>query len=96
MQSLSTFMLASLLAGVDLALLALATRRLGKKDGKRLSLWLGAAVALKMILLVAGAVWISRQAWCDRRALLVGLVAPFALFVAWQGLKLQLRYGRRA
>ena len=95
MSSLLTFVLASLLAGLDLFLLALATKRLGR-GGSKETVLLALGVAIKMAILVAGAVWISRQPWYDRKALLAGLVAPFLLFIAWQGLQLQLRHGRRS
>jgi hypothetical protein len=45
-------------------------------------------------VLVLGAVWISRQPWYHRGALFAGLLAPFALFVLWQGLRLQLKRQR--
>jgi hypothetical protein len=95
MSSLLTFVVASLLAGADLWLLAQATRRLGNGAGRRETLLLALGVALKMAVLVGGVFLISRQPWYDRRALLVGLVAPFTLFIAWQGLRLQLSHGRR-
>lgn len=91
MHSLATFLASSLLAGLDLLLLALATKKLGQKPGMALSAMLGLAVALKLAILVVGAVWISRQPWFHRPALIAGLMAPFALFVLWQGLRLQLK-----
>ncbi len=96
MHSLATFLASSLLAAADLWLLALATKRLGRKAGPTQTVLLGLAVALKLIVLVVGAVWISRQPWFDRKALVAGLMAPFALFVLWQGLRLQLGKGKRA
>lgn len=88
MHSFLTFLASSALAGLDLWLLALATRRLGSR-GAGLGVLLAAALALKLAVLVLGAWWISRQPWYVRHALIAGLLAPFALFVLWQGLRLQ-------
>lgn len=94
MHSLATFLASSSLAGIDLLILALAVQRLGRQPGGAQTPLLALAVALKLAVLLAGAIWISRQPWCDRRALFAGLLAPFALFVAWQGLQLQLKRQR--
>lgn len=90
----ASFLAAAALAGADLGLLALFTRRLGRSSAS-MGL-LAALVALKLGLLALGAVWLSRQPWNDRKAMLAGLIAPFAVFIVWQALGLLLRARRRA
>lgn len=96
MNPLVSFLAASSLAALDLGILALATRRLGAKPGKAETLALGLGVILKLAVLVAGVAWLSKQVWIDKRAMLVGLLAPFVLFIVWQALRLQLRASKRA
>lgn len=96
MHSLATFLASSMLAAADLGILVWATRRLGRRPKQAELLLLSLAVALKLALLVAGAAWISHQAWYQRPGLIAGLTAPFALFVLWQGLRLQVQRGKRA
>lgn len=96
MDPLWTFMAASVLASADLGVLALATRRLGSRPSGAQTVILALGLLLKLALLFAGCVWIARQPWCERRALLAGLAAPFLLFIAWQALRLQMRAGKRA
>jgi hypothetical protein len=93
--SLTSFFAAFVLAALDLAVLALAVQKLGQAKGKGLVL-LALAVMLKLAILVAGLHWISLQPWFERKALLLGLLAPFFFFVLWQGLRLQLRHGQQA
>jgi hypothetical protein len=94
MNSLITLLASSGLAGADLLVLVLATQRLGRRPGGLQTWLLALAVMLKVAVLVLGAVWISRQPWYHRGALFAGLLAPFALFVLWQGLRLQLKRQR--
>jgi len=89
MDPLFSFVAASVLSTADLALLALATRRLGAHPGRTQALLLGLGLMGKLALLFLGCRWIAAQPWYDRRGLIVGLVAPFALFIAWQALRLQ-------
>ena len=96
MDPLLSFMAASLLSAADLGVLALATRRLGAKPGAAQTLLLALGLMVKLALLFAGCRWISQQPWYDRRGLFVGLLAPFALFVAWQALRLRTRAGKGA
>jgi len=96
MHPLISFLGASLLTALDLGLLVLVSARIGSRPQSRQLLWLALAVALKLGLLFAGVAWLSHQAWNDRRAMIFGLLAPFALFIAWQALRLQLRAARRA
>ncbi len=81
---------------MDLGILALATRRLGARPGWSETVALGLGLVFKLVLLVVGVSWLSKQPWIEKRAMLVGLVAPFVLFIAWQALRLQLRAGKRA
>jgi len=96
MHPLITFLAASSLALMDLAVLAWLTSRLGAGPSGRQRVLLGLAVLLKLGVLVAGAAWLSSREWVDRRSMMMGLLAPFALFLAWQVLRLQIRAGRRA
>jgi hypothetical protein len=96
MDPLLSFVTASLLAGADLAVLALATRGLGAQPSPAQTVFLALGLILKLALLFAGCVWIVRQPWCHRPAMLAGLAAPFVLFIAWQALRLQLRSGKRS
>jgi hypothetical protein len=91
--SLSSFLAAFALAALDLIVLALAVQKLGQAKTKGLVL-LALAVMLKLAVLVAGVRWISLQPWFDRKAVLLGLLAPFFFFVLWQGLRLQLKHGQ--
>jgi hypothetical protein len=95
MDPVLSFVAASLLAAADLAVLALATRRLGAQPNQAQTALLALGLILKLALLFAGCVWMARQPWFDRRAMLAGLAAPFLLFIAWQALRLQLRNGKR-
>jgi len=95
MDPLLSFVTASLLAGADLGVLALATRGMGAQPNRAQTLFLALGLLLKLALLFAGCLWISHQDWCDRRAMLAGLAAPFVLFIAWQALRLQRRAGKR-
>jgi hypothetical protein len=92
--SLTSFLAAFALAAVDLAVLALAVQKLGQAKTKGLVL-LALAVMLKLAVLVAGVRWISLQPWFDRKAVLLGLLAPFFFFVLWHGLRLQLTRGQQ-
>lgn len=94
MHPLLSFLTASALAALDLGILALATRRLGATPSRRQTLALALGVMLKLAVLVAGAVWMTRQPWNDRNAMLAGLLTPFLLFIVWQALRLQLRAKR--
>jgi hypothetical protein len=96
MDPLLSFVAASVLTTADLALLALATRRLGAKPSPRQAAALALGVMLKLAVLFVGCRWIAAQAWYDRRGLLIGLLAPFILFIAWQALRLQTRADKRA
>ena len=96
MNPILSFVAASALAGLDLGILALATKKLGGAPSKAALAGLSLAVMLKLAVLVAGAAWMSRQPWNDKRAMLAGLLAPFLIFIAWQALRLQLRAGKRA
>jgi hypothetical protein len=95
MDPVLSFVAASILATADLAVLALATLRLGAQANQAQTALLALGLLLKLALLFAGCVWIARQPWFDRRAMLAGLAAPFLLFIAWQALRLQLRNGKR-
>ena len=92
--SLTSFLAAFVLAAADLTVLALAVAKLGQAKTKGLVL-LAVAVMLKLAVLVAGVLWISLQHWFDRKAVLLGLLAPFFFFVLWHGLRLQLRLGQQ-
>lgn len=96
MSSLGTFLAAFALAGLDLLVLALAVKKLGQRSSKAVLLLLGLLVALKLGLLVLGVAWMSRQPWFERKALLVGLLVPFALFALWQAIQLQRQRDKRA
>ncbi|MGH7442111.1 MAG: hypothetical protein ACREKE_05490 [bacterium] len=92
--SLLSFALAAVLVSADLALLVVFARRLGRAAGSGLGL-LVLMEMLKLGLLVLGAAWLARQPWNDRRAMIAGLLLPFALFIAWQALSLNLSTRRR-
>jgi len=96
MYPLICFFASSALAVIVLAILAWFVSRLGSQPKRTELMLLFLAVIAKLGILLAGALWISHQVWYDRRALMVGLLAPFALFVAWQALRLHLRASRRA
>lgn len=96
MTTLTSFTLATILASTNLGILAMATRGLGAKHETWKTMALALAVALKLGLLVGGTVWLAKQPGVSKKALMVGLLAPFALFVMYQGLKLQTQFGRRS
>lgn len=96
MNALMSLLAASALAVLDLGLLALVASRLGTGIKGPKALGLGLAVVLKLALLAAGVAWLCSRPWNDRRAMVAGLLAPFALFVVWQALRLQLRSHKRA
>ena len=96
MNALLSFSAASALALLDLGALRLAVSRLGRRGAPGSGLGLALAVPLKLAVLALGLAWISRQPWYDRRAMIAGLLAPFALFIAWQALSPRLRAPRRA
>jgi hypothetical protein len=96
MNSLMSLMAGSTLALLDLAVLAWMTARLGNGLKGPKAAGLGLAIVLKLGLLVAGVAWLAKQPWNDRRAMVAGLLAPFALFILWQALRLQLRAQKRA
>lgn len=96
MNALLTLFAASALGGLDLAVLALVAKRLGAGPGGPRPALLAATVLLKLALLFAGAAWLAAQTWCVRRALVAGLMAPFALFVLWQALRLRAAGRQRA
>jgi hypothetical protein len=96
MNALISLMAGSALALLDLAVLAWMTSQLGKSLNGSKAVGLGLAIVLKLGLLVAGVAWLARQPWNDRRAMIAGLLAPFALFILWQALRLQLRAQKRA
>lgn len=93
---LLSFLSASLLALADLGLLWAGTRSLGARPPKSLLALLTLGVVFKLALLAGGFWWLNRQPWFAKPWGMAGLLAPFALFVAWQALALQLRHGRRA
>jgi hypothetical protein len=96
MNALMSLMAGSALALLDLAVLAWMTSQLGSGLKGPKTAALGVAIVLKLGLLVAGVAWLARQPWNDRRAMIAGLLAPFALFILWQALRLQLRAQKRA
>lgn len=94
--SLMSFSAAAALVVLDLALLAFFTRRLGRAaSGAGLGL-LAVMVLLKLALLALGVAWLSRQPWNVRPAMAAGLLLPFALFIVWQAVRLNLAARRRA
>lgn len=87
--ALNSFLSAAALAGLDLWLLALAVNSLGTNpNGTKLTL-LSMGVVAKFGLLALGFYWMSKQAWFLKPWAAGGAVAPFALFVLWQALRLQ-------
>jgi hypothetical protein len=96
MNALLSLLAASVLASFDLGVLAWMTSRLGAglKGGQAVTL--GLLVVLKLAILAAGVAWLAHQPWNDRRAMIAGLLAPFALFIVWQVLRLQMRAHKRA
>jgi hypothetical protein len=96
MNALISLMAGSVLALLDLAVLAWMTAQLGSGLKGPKAAGLGLAIVLKLGLLVAGVAWLARQPWNDRRAMIAGLLAPFALFIVWQALRLQFRAQKRA
>ncbi|HTB21758.1 MAG TPA: hypothetical protein VK914_03530 [bacterium] len=96
MNALISLLAASALAGFDLAVLAWMCSRLGAGPKGGQSVTLGLLVVLKLAILAAGVAWLAHQPWNDRRAMIAGLLAPFALFIAWQVLRLQSRAQKRA
>jgi hypothetical protein len=91
MNSLISFMAAALLATLDLGVLAWATKSLGTKTSSIKLALMALAVMLKFVVLVGALFLLGRQDWCDKRALLAGMVAPVTVFVIWQFVKLQSR-----
>lgn len=89
-----TFLAASSLSALDLGLLAWSIHRLGQRPKTAELALLALAIGLKLALLVGGALWISHQSWYQRNGLVAGLMAPFALFVLWQALRM--RHGKPA
>ncbi len=96
MNSLFSMLAASAISLADLAVLSLLTRRLGQGGGARRIAALAPALAVKLAALALAVAWLARRPGCDRRAMAVGLLAPFALFIVWQALSLRLDTRRRA
>lgn len=96
MHPLLSLLAASAVASLDLMLLAYTTARLGTSVDGAGGAAFGLLVVLKLGLLALGVGWLARQPWNDRRAMILGLLAPFALFVVWQAVRLQLRVRRQA
>ncbi len=88
---LNSFVAASLLAGVDLGVLAWATQSLGARAGTAKMVLLGLAVIAKFAVLAGGLLLMSRQPWFHKSAAALGALAPFVLFVFWQSLRLRLK-----
>jgi len=96
MHSLISLLASSALGLLDLGVLALVTSRLGSGPTGPQAFWLVLAVLLKLALLAAGVAYITHQDWYERRAMIAGLLAPFAGFIFWQALRLQMRAQKRA
>jgi hypothetical protein len=88
---LISFLSAALLGGLDLGVLVLFTRALGKTPGRPQLALLSLGVMLKLGILALGLFIMSHQPWFAKPWALGGVLAPFALFVLWQGLQLQRR-----
>ena len=84
------------LALADLGILWLATRAIGRTPSRAALALLSVGVVAKLGLLAGGFWWLARQPWFAKPWGMAGLVAPFAVFVAWQAVALQLRHSRRA
>jgi hypothetical protein len=89
--ALNSFLVAALLAGADLGILAWAAQSLGTAPSRAKLALMALAIVGKFALWAGGLAVLAGQGWFIKAWGVGGAIAPFALFLLWQHLTLQRR-----